>query len=112
MSPVTLHVTRVDVNAQIAVVRSQLEKLAEFSTQNIGRKFPEIVEILARSNDDNTISSHLNTLDNLLCVRDSVIAELHKEASDMEDRLVRYTDRVNQFVMPKIQQSVNMKSKQ
>lgn len=112
MITVNIAFTRVDVNAQIAEVRAQIEQLVAFSAENIGVHFGDAAAVLNTDNTkvDHTLQGYLNQLESLVGVRDSMLDTLMREADTLNQRLSNLTTRVQDFALPSMTQKAKKKS--
>lgn len=112
MINVNITFTRVDVNSQIAEVRSQIEKLVAFSDEHIGLHFGDAAAVLNTDNTktDHTLQGYLNQLESLVGVRDCMLDALLRETDSLNKRMAGLTTRVQDFSLPVITQTSKKKS--
>jgi hypothetical protein len=92
---------RTEINAKIALARSQIEGLVAYAEANYSVSCTEAKALLARVDKGDKISDYLHKLSDLVTMRDHLTEVIHNAALEDAKHFTELSGRVDNFVLPK-----------
>lgn len=102
--PLQMHLTRIELNAQVKEIRDQLQQLQQYALEEFGERLNQIDSVLAEPHDS-TYFGICRRIENLLDVRDSALADINRMFKEIEDRYNSNNSRIGSFIMPVARQA-------
>lgn len=92
---------RTEINAKIALARSQIEGLIAYAEANYNVSCTEAKALLAGIDKGDKISDYLMKLNNLVNMRDHLTEVIHNAAHEDVRHFTELSGRVDNFALPK-----------